>query len=110
MKTATTTPRQRYVRQLQSVILRHALYRGDVHADEVVAALPVPAGVHPNNVGNSFSVLEKAGLIKAVGYRRSDRGSRHHGVSRIWRVSDAAGARGYIKALATTEDDHDPTY
>jgi hypothetical protein len=106
MSTATVSApksaRTRYIRQLQAAILRHVLYRGDVHADMAIASLPVPEGVHVNTVGAAFSGLEGAGLIEAVGFERSVRASRHRGVSRIWRVCDASGARGYLTALERT--------
>ena len=97
--------RRQYLRRLQSVILRHVLYRGDVHADMAIAAFPIPEGVHVNTVGAAFSGLESAGLIKAVGFERSVRASRHRGVSRVWRVCDTSGVRGYLRALASSGDD-----
>lgn len=99
--------RRQYLRRLQSIILRHVLYRGGVHADMVIAALPIPEGVHVNTVGAAFSGLESVGLIEAVGFERSARASRHRGVSRVWCVSDASGARRYLRALASTGDDTD---
>lgn len=96
---------RRYSRRLQGVILRYALYRGDVHADDVRAVLPVPEGIHPNIVGRAFIALESAGLIAPAGFERSRRRKRHSGISRRWRVVDAAGARAYLRALAGTGDD-----
>lgn len=93
------SPKRRYLRQLQAAILRHALYFSDVHADSVVTDLPPPEGVTPNTIGAAFAGLEGSGFIKPVGYKRSGRGCRHHGVSRVWRVCDQAGARRYLSAL-----------
>ena len=97
--------RSQYLRQLQATILRLGLHGGDLHADQVVDALPVPGDVHANTVGAAFSGLEAAGLIQAVGFERSIRASRHRGVSRAWRVCDAFGARGYLRVLANSGDD-----
>lgn len=96
---------RQYLRQLQGVILRHALHRGEVHADHAVAVLPVPDGVHANTVGQAFAGLEAAGLIATTGFERSRRARRHGGISRIWTVADAAGAQGYLRALDGTGDD-----
>ena len=105
---AIATPKDsksQYTRQLQAAILRHGLYRGDVHADSVVNVLPVPDGIHPNTVGSAFAGLEAARLIEAVGFERSSRRRRHRGVSRLWRICDQTGARRYLSALAATGDD-----
>ena len=108
MTTTISTPKDsksQYTRQLQAAILRHGLYRGDVHADSVVNVLPVPNGVHANAIGGAFAGLEAARLIEAVGFKRSQRRRRHRGVSRLWRICDHAGARRYLSALAATGDD-----
>lgn len=108
MSKAISTPKsakRRYLRRLQAAILRHCLYRGDVHADAIVAAQPMVPGVHPNTVGAAFAGLEAAKLIEAIGFERSERGSRHRGASRVWRVSDQSGARLYLLALAASGDD-----
>lgn len=97
--------KHQYLRRLQARILRHGLYRGDVHADDVLADLPVPGNIHPNIVGQAFSGLDSAGLITPSGFRRSERKARHKGISRLWHVCDALGARRYLSALATTGDD-----
>ena len=99
------TGQEQYRRQLQAQILRHGLYRGYVHADDVVSDCPVPEAVHPNTIGLAFSALADSSLIEAVGFQRSERRARHRGVSRLWRVCDAKGARAHLKALAGTGDD-----
>jgi hypothetical protein len=98
-ESAPKNARTRYIRQLQAAILRHVLYRGEVHAVDIVAALPVPEGVHPNAIGTVFSNLEASGLIEAVGFERSSRASRHRGVSRVWRICDSRGAREFLIIL-----------
>lgn len=108
MTTTTQKPlvKRQYLRRLQSRILRHAMYRGGVHADDVLVDFPVPDGIHPNIVGTAFSGLEAAGLIEVTGFERSNRKVRHRGISRLWRVCDASGARKYLKALASSGDDY----
>lgn len=95
----------KYLRRLQGVILRHALYRGSVHADDALAVLPVPDGITRNTVGNAFAGLEAAGLIAPTGFMRSRRPERHCGISRRWQAADAAGCRKYLAALQRTGDD-----
>lgn len=101
--------REHYRRLLQTQILQHGLYRGTVHADHVLAECPVPENVHPNAVGLAFSTLLDANLIEPVGFQRSERRARHKGISRLWRVCDAQGARQYLKALASTETTYERT-
>ncbi len=102
---APRSTRQQYLRRLQAAILRHILYRGNVHADADRTIRPLPDGALPNTVGAAFSGLEVTGLIEAIGFERSGRESRHRGVSRVWRVCDQVRARGYLSALVTTGDD-----
>ena len=99
------TTSEQYRRRLRAKILRHGLYRGSVHADDILAELPIPEDVHPNSVGLAFSGLADSNIIEAVGFQRSQRRVRHKGVSRLWRVCDATSARRYLKALRSTGDD-----
>ena len=48
---------EQYRRRLQARILQKGLYQGEVHADAVLADLPIPGGIHPNAVGLAFSGL-----------------------------------------------------
>ncbi len=98
------TTSEQYRRRLQARILRHGLCCGSVHADDALAELPIPDGVHPNAVGLAFSTLSDLRLIEPIRFQCSGRKARHKGVSRVWRVCDAVGARRYLTALQSTGD------
>lgn len=98
--------KEQYRRRAQAIILRRAFRGEEVTADHVHELLPCPDGVDANNLGLAFSALADIGLIAPVRFERSTRAARHSGIHRSWRIADAKAARAYLKALASTGDDH----
>lgn len=58
--------------------------------DDVTDVIGAPD--HVNRVGALFAAASKAGLIEAVGMRRSTRPSRHGNRVCVWRGTEAAAA------------------
>lgn len=88
------------IRRCTVAALRVALERGEVVADDVRAAVPIPPGVSPKLVGYVFRDLEDARILRRVRFRNSTRPASHARPLSVWALADAA-ATARIAALRT---------
>lgn len=93
---ALTAYRCPLVRLAQTVLLRVLLERGTVTADDVRPFVPVPAGIDPKFFGAVPGPLARAGIIRADGYRKSDRKETHARPNRIWTLADRSAALRWL--------------
>lgn len=86
------------IRQCTAAALRVALDRGEVCADDVRALVPIPPDVSPKLVGPVFRDLADGGILRHVGFRKSNRPTAHARPLGVWRLADAAGAVAWLAA------------
>lgn len=85
-------------RDLCRAIVGLALDRGTLTADDVRAAVTIPAGIRPVVVGAAMQAVADAGLITCIDYRRSRRPVAHARPVRVWRLADRAAALAWLAA------------
>ena len=79
--------------ELTAAALVVAIGTGAVVADDVRAAVPIPAGASPKIVGSVFRNLATAGLLTAAGYVRTARPKAHARPVTRWTLADATAAK-----------------
>lgn len=89
------------VRACTAAALRVALDRGEVSADDVRAAVPIPADISPKLVGVVFRDLADAGILRRSGFRNSTRPAAHARPLSVWSLTDAAAATAHLAAVNT---------
>jgi hypothetical protein len=92
------------IRDFAAAALRVALDRGEVCADDVRAAVPIPPDISPKLVGVVFRDLGDAGILRRAGFRNSNRPAAHARPLSVWRLADAAGATARLAALCADTD------
>lgn len=102
---ALTAYRCPLVRLAQTVLLRVLLERGTATADDVRPLVPVPAGIDPKVFGAVPGPLARAGIIRADGYRKSDRKEARARPNRIWTLADRAAALKWLANYPTPMDE-----
>jgi hypothetical protein len=85
------------VRDLTRAAVRLALERGEVTADLVRAAVPIPEGIDPKVVGAAFGTVAEAGLCQR-GYRASTRPVAHARPLAVWVLADESAAVAWLAA------------
>jgi hypothetical protein len=93
------------IRECTVVALRVALDRGEVCADDVRAAVPIPADISPKLVGVVFRDLADAGILRRSGFRTSTRPVAHARPLSVWRLADPAAAAAWLAAHPSTTED-----
>jgi hypothetical protein len=84
------------VRLAQRTLLERLLYAGAATADDVRAAVPLPAGIDPRAYGAVPGPLVGAGAIRAAGYVRTARPeARVRPVTR-WELADRTAAVAWL--------------
>jgi hypothetical protein len=89
--------RRVYVRRGRRALLSQLLASGTATADDVRAAVELPRGIGPRCYGAVPTALAKAGLIRAVGYRPSERPEAHGRPVTIWQLADRGGALAWLR-------------
>ena len=89
--------RQLYVRRGRRALLS-AMLDGDgrASADDVYAAVELPADLDPRCLGTVPGRLAYDGIIRPVGFVRSKRPERHAGWVQIWAVVDRGAAQQWL--------------
>jgi hypothetical protein len=85
------------VRAGQRALLGALLERGEATADDVRALVPLPAGIRPCLYGAVPLPLADLGLIRAAGYRRTERPQGHARPVAVWQLADRAGAVTWLR-------------
>ena len=80
------------VRRCTIAAVRVALDRGEVCADDVRAAVPIPVDISPKCVGVVFRDLADAGIVRRQGYRNLARPAAHARPVSVWQLADPAAA------------------
>ena len=93
--------RKAIVRDARRALLEHALLHGTATIDDVRALVPIPPGINPKVFGAVPGPLAKAGSIRAVGFKRTDRNVAHARILTIWAIADTAKATAQLTALRT---------
>jgi hypothetical protein len=88
--------RAAFVRDLTRAAVGLALDRGEVTADDVRAAVPIPAGIRPVVVGCAIRDLAMAGILRRVGYRPTGRSVAHARTLSVWQLVDAEAAVAWL--------------
>lgn len=88
------------VRDIQRAAVRLALDpgRADLTADDLRAAVPIPAGIRPHVVGTAVRALAVAGILRHDGYRLSTRPVAHCRPVTVWTLADRAAALAWLAA------------
>jgi hypothetical protein len=86
-----------YVRHGQRALLMRLLAAGTATADDVRAAVALPSGIDPVCLGTVPGPLARAGIIRRVGYRDSDRAAAHARPLSLWELADPAAARAWLE-------------
>lgn len=72
------------------------LAKGEATADDVYAAVDLPAGVDPRCLGAVPKPLVRAGIVRAAGFVESARPERNAGIIRRWELVDRGGAERWL--------------
>ena len=76
------------------------LANGEATADDVYAAVDVPAGVDPRCLGAVPRPLVRAGIVRAAGFIESSRPQRNAGIIRRWELIDRPKAERCLAELS----------
>ena len=87
-----------FLRAGRRALLEALLRCGRATADDVRAAVPLPAGASPRAFGAVPGGLAKAGLIAPAGYRPSSRPEAHARPIQVWALLSADAARAWLLA------------
>ncbi|MGA2064187.1 MAG: hypothetical protein ABSG86_04430 [Thermoguttaceae bacterium] len=91
--------REIYVRRGRRALLQAMLDgNGTATADDVHAAIDVPADLDPRWLGAIPGRLAYDGVIAAAGFVRSARAERHACWPQVWRLLDRAAAERWLAA------------
>lgn len=93
------------VRAVQRAAVRLAAGGGEVTADDLRAAVPLPPGVHPAVFGAAVRGLATAGVLVRVGYRHSKRPESHARPVAVWRAADPGRLLAWLVTHPETSDD-----
>lgn len=72
------------------------LTKGEATADDVYAAVDLPAGVDPRCLGAVPKGFVRAGIVRAAGFVESARPERNAGIIRRWELVDRGGAERWL--------------
>ena len=88
--------RETYVNRGRRVLLARLLSHGLATADDVRRAVELPAKIDPRCLGSIPGPLARAGIIRCIGYEKSDRRERHASIIGVWEILNAAAAREWL--------------
>jgi hypothetical protein len=86
------------IRECTAAALRVVLDRGEVCADDVRALVAIPADISPKLVGVVFRDLADAGILRRVGFRKSNRPAAHARALSVWQLAEGAAALAWLAA------------
>ena len=97
--------RARFIRHGQRVLLTTATNAGRASADDVHAAMELPADLDARFLGCVPVALAHAGLVRSAGFIKSIRPQRHASYIQLWALADREAA---VRWLAENPDLPDP--
>ena len=100
--------RETYVNRGRRVLLARLLSHGLATADDVRRAVELPANIDPRCLGSIPGPLARAGIIRCIGYEKSDRRERHASIIGVWEILNAAAARDWLARHPDLPDDLGP--
>jgi hypothetical protein len=71
--------------------------RGEATADDVAAAVTIPAGIDPRLLGCVPSDFARQGIVERIGFQKSRRRSRHASHLSVWRLANRAAAELWLR-------------
>jgi len=96
--------RERLVRAGRRALLRQLIDHGAATADDIRAAVPLPAGVNAKAFGAVPGPLALARIIKPDGFVRTARPVGHARPVTRWLLNDPAAAAGWLAAYPELPD------
>ena len=96
--------REVYVNRGRRALLGRALASGTASADDVRAAVELPAGIDPRCFGAVPGQLARAGIIALDRFVKTGRRERHASIIARWRLVDPDGARAWLAAHPDRQD------
>ena len=94
-----------FVDRGRRALLDRLLAAGTATADDVMAAVTLPAEIDPRCLGAVPGPLARAEIIRAAGFVKSARPERHGSYIQLWELADGDAARRW---LAEHPDKPDP--
>lgn len=94
-----------YVLRGRRALLDRLLAAGTATADDVIAAVTLPAEIDPRCLGAVPGPLARAGIIRSAGFVKSARPERHGSYIQLWALADRNEAARW---LAEHPDRPDP--
>lgn len=88
--------RDSIIRRGQRALLLALIDRGTATADDVRAAIDLPAGVNAVCLGAVPTPLARAGIIRRAGYITTTRPCAHARPVSIWELADAEAAERWL--------------
>jgi len=101
--------RETLINRGRRALLRHLLDNDTATADDVRAAVILPAGVNPKAFGSVPGELADAGIIAADGFAKSRRPEAHARPVQIWRLIDRDAALTWLGDHPDMPDPAPPT-
>ncbi|HVA46155.1 MAG TPA: hypothetical protein VNH11_07255 [Pirellulales bacterium] len=96
-----------HVNRGRRALLTALLAHGTGTADDVRAALDLPAAVNPVCLGAVAPPLAKAGIITLAGFAQTRRPKAHARPLSVWALSDRAAAEQWLADHPDQSDDDD---
>jgi len=87
-----------YLRRGQRALLLRLLDAGTATADDVRAAVELPADIDPRCLGAVPGALARAGLVRRIDYAPSHRPERYASIVAVWQLADHAAALDWLAA------------
>ena len=99
--------RESIVNRARRKLLERLLASGKATADDVYRSMTLPAGIDPRCLGSVPGPVARAGIIRCIGYGKSDRRERHASILSVWALLDESAARDWL-ARHPDQPDHGP--
>jgi hypothetical protein len=71
--------------------------QGEATADDVAAAVTIPAGIDPRLLGCVPSDFARQGIVERIGFEKSRRRTRHASIVSVWRLANRAAAELWLR-------------
>lgn len=88
--------RRGIIREARRRLLLHLLEHGEATADDARREMVIPPWIDPKALGAVPGKLARKGIIRRVGYRRTERAEGHARPVTVWALHSLAGARAWL--------------
>lgn len=85
-----------HVRRGQRALLARLLSAETATADDVYESVELPPNIDPRCLGAVPGSLSRAGIIRSLGYAKSERPERHASPIQVWELADRAAALSWL--------------